>query len=342
MHPVAERLLQQHVEFELEALTGKDLQPWLRAEVRHGFELAETLTLGDCVTEKRCKAAFKRLLVSASIPSTVWESGVSLFLCFAQRLEESKIDLQAVIGQERFAELVLVATSIHEPRRRLIAEMFNHPLYAELISSLVYQALLNYLIEDNLISQRVPGVGSMLKLGRKVATTALPSLDATVERRLKNYIKSYLPSLIKTSEQFVDDVVTDEELADHVAEAWAELGPRQLSGLIEGLEPEDAERVGEWGQGYWDELRRSDSFTDLGETLIAQFFEWYGDEPLAVLLEDFGITRTMVTKELGAFAPPLLKRLHQAGYLEDVLRRRLTPFYESAAVTATFESTVAS
>jgi hypothetical protein len=338
MHPIAEQLLQRHVAFELDALTGQALQPVLRSEVQRWFELADDLTLKEYATPQRCVAAFKRLLVKANIPESAGQLGVSLFLILLQNLEESNVDVQAVIGRERFLELVDIAASLHEPRRRLVAELFNHPLYSELISSLVYLALVNYLIEDNVFSQRVPGVGSMLKLGRKVANRAVPGLDATVERQLKSYIKGYLPSLIKASEQFVESAVTDEGLQDNVAEAWPDIGSRQLAGLVEGLTPEDAERLGDWSRRSWDEIRRSEPFISIGESLIAHLFDRYGNEPLSLLLTDVGIARSMVSKELLAFAPPLLKRLRKTGYLEDLLRSRLMPFYESEAVKEVLES----
>ena len=335
MHPVATKLLEEHIEFELDALTGKDLQPALRAEVGRGFELAEQLTLNDLATQRRCVAAFKRLLVKAEIPQSAGELVVSLVLRFARHVEDAGLDVQAAIRRDRFLELVELAATLHEPRRRLFAELFNHPLYGDLISSLIYKALVNYLVEDNLISQKVPGVGSMLKLGRKAATRAVPGLDATLERQLNSYIKRYLPSLIKSSEQYVERIVTDPELTDRLSEAWPDIASREFAGMAEGVDPKDVERFADWGQGYWDELRRSDHFSEMGETLIAHMYELYGNEPVSVLLDDLGITRSMVSKELLAFAPPLLKRLRASGYLSELLRRRLAPFYESEAVTKT-------
>ena len=337
MHPVAEQLLEQHIEFELEALTGKDLQPTLRSEVGRWFELAEETPLNQFVTQRRCVASFKRLLVKAEIPASAAELGISFMVRFAQQVEAAGIDVQAVIGRDRFVELVELAASLNEPRRRLFKELFNHPLYGELISSLIYQALVNYLVEDNLISQKVPGVGSMLKLGRKAATRAVPGLDATLERQLNGYIKRYLPSLIKSSERFVERIVSDEALANRISAAWPEFASRQFADMGHGLDPADAERFGAWGRRYWDELRRSEHFTAMGEKLIGHLFEHYGNEPVSVLLDDLGITRSMVSQEVLAFVPPLLKRLRMTGYLAELLRRRLGPFYESAAVTKILE-----
>ncbi|MEM1092421.1 MAG: hypothetical protein AAGI67_18685 [Pseudomonadota bacterium] len=333
MHPIAKQLLDQHVEFELEALTDKRVQTFLRDAVKRGFEFAEDQTLGALITENRCVSATRRLLADSRVPPTVTDFGVSLFLRFREQLAESQVELRDLIDPDGYIELVELVVGLHEPRRRLLAEIFRHPLYGELISSLVYEALLNYLIQDNLITQKVPGVGSMLKLGRKVATRAVPGLDATVERQLKSFIKGYLPSLIKTSEQIVDAAMTSDGLVDQFSDAWPAIGKLKLTTLTEDLQSEDVERFGTWLKTTWDELRQTDWFMETAESLIGHFFDRYGDQPVAQLLNDVGIKRGMVNKEVLAFGPPLLKQLRASGVLTELLRLRLQPFYESAAVS---------
>lgn len=332
MHPIAAQLLEQHVAFEIDALSGKGLQPFLRAEVRRLFALAETTPLSDFATERRCVGAFRRLLVKARIPASAEAFIVSLVLCAGEVIEESDVTLGEIIGRDRFLEVVELTANLQDYRSRLIADLCNHPLYSELLSSLVYQALARYLVDDNLISQRVPGVGSMLKLGREVANRAVPGLDERLEKRLRSYIRGYLPSLISASEQFIDRAISDEAFLQRLSGAWRDISAQEVAGLFEGLNPADVERFGDWGGRYWDELRRSEVFALTGEALIAHVYESYGDEPLALLLGDLGISRSLVSSELVAFAPPLAKRLRDCGYLEELLRSRLAPFYASGPV----------
>ncbi|MEM6576811.1 MAG: hypothetical protein AAF736_21250, partial [Pseudomonadota bacterium] len=168
---------------------------------------------------------------------------------------------------------------------------------------------------------------------RKVATRAVPGLDATVERQLKSFIKGYLPSLIKTSEQIVDAAMTSDGLVDQFSDAWPAIGKLKLTTLTEDLQSEDVERFGTWLKTTWEELRQTDWFMETAESLIGHCFDHYGDQPVAQLLNDFGIKRGMVNKEVLAFGPPLLKQLRASGVLAELLRLRLQPFYESAAVS---------
>ena len=130
----------------------------------------------------------------------------------------------------------------------------------------------------------------------------------------------------------MEGLATDENLLDRIDDAWSELGAKPLAGPFEDITTENIEDVAAWSQSYWDELRGSDEFLAMGEVLIADIFEHYGDQSFSCLLHDLGITRGLVNKELLAFVPPLLKRLRQSGYLDELLRSRLTQFYDSEAV----------
>ena len=80
------------------------------------------------------------------------------------------------------------------------------------------------------------------------------------------------------------------------------LRPRFLDGL--GFEQVVFDRSG------------PDVFQIPGDVVTEGALRWlerYGDEPLAVLLNDFGIRRGMVSKEVITFVPPLLKQLREAG-----------------------------
>ena len=65
---------------------------------------------------------------------------------------------------------------------------------------------------------------------------------------------------------------------------------------------------------------------------MKHLFDKYGDQPLTEVLGDVGVTEEVIQTEVDTFAQPVLDLLREEGYLEALLRRRLTPFYSSAAV----------
>jgi hypothetical protein len=63
-------------------------------------------------------------------------------------------------------------------------------------------------------------------------------------------------------------------------------------------------------------------------------FEKYGEESLAALILDMGVTEEMVASELRTFLGPLLEHAFRTGFLEQQLRALLAPFYRSPEALA--------
>ena len=66
---------------------------------------------------------------------------------------------------------------LREQRRHLIDRMLEQPIYRDLIASLMYEGLLRYVYEENLLSRRVPGVTSALRMSSRVLSKAMSGLD---------------------------------------------------------------------------------------------------------------------------------------------------------------------
>jgi hypothetical protein len=65
--------------------------------------------------------------------------------------------------------------------------------------------------------------------------------------------------------------------------------------------------------------------------VVTHLFELYGDRPLLDLLKDMGVDQDLVKTEIDGYFLPVIDALREEGYLEALVRRRLTPFYASAA-----------
>ena len=68
--------------------------------------------------------------------------------------------------------------------------------------------------------------------------------------------------------------------------------------------------------------------------MVEYFFTKYGQETLRALIEEMGVSESMVQQELTIFLGPLLGHAERTGALERVIRVRLQAFYESASAKA--------
>lgn len=330
LHPLAQQLLDQHLAFELEALTGKRLKQDLRKEVRELFRLFKTLPLNAAVSEKQIMGVIDRKVIELDIGPGIPELAGEAAAAVVHAHE--KYRLGDILSREQFAAFIDEALMLRQQREMLLSEILDHPLYSDLVASLVYQGIVNYLYEDNLISKNVPGVSSIMKFSKQWANKAVPGLDAGVEKRLKGYIAGIMPTLIKRSEQFLSEALTDAEIKDSLLATWNALEERKLEDLQSNLGDWELHEFVVLGYEFWLSFRKTPYFRDCCQVVVAYLFEKYGDTPLKQLLDDLGVSENMVMDELNAFALPLMQTLKTEGYLEAMLKRRLLPFYQSQAV----------
>lgn len=328
--PLAQKLLDQHLAFELEALTGKRLKQDLRKEVREFFKLCRKLPLNAIVSEKQIMGVIDRKVIELEIGPGIPELAGEATAAVVRAHERYRVG--DILTRDQFAAFVDEALMLRQQREMLVSEILSHPLYSDLVASLVYQGIVNYLYEDNLISKNVPGVSSIMKFSKQWANKAVPGLDASVEKRLKGYIAGIMPTLIKRSEQFLSEALTDAEIKDSLLATWNTLEDHKLEDLQSNLGDWELHEFVVLGYEFWLNFRRTPYFRDCCQVVVAHLFEKYGAQPIGQLLEDVGVTEVMVMDELEAFALPLMQTLKDEGYLEAMLKRRLLPFYQSEAV----------
>ena len=253
---------------------------------------------------------------------------------------QSTTALGDIITRGQATGFVEEMLELRRQRERVISEIMAHPVYQELVSNVVYQGVVNYLYEDNLITKSVPGVGSMMKFGKRMANKAVPGLDETFERRLKAWLSDSLPGLINRSEQFLQKALSDDEVRDTVMAAWVAMEDRTLADLQEGLGDVELQTFVVLGYEFWLQFRKTDYFESCARAVVAHLFLKYGDRPLTDLLGDVGVTEDLIMAEVDAWAIPIIDVLREEGYVETLVRRRLAAFYNSAAARRILEQEV--
>ena len=328
---LADQLLEAHVRHELNALKGAKLKKFLHQEVDELLEYANSVTLERVVSTEQIMGLIRRVVVSMELDAGIPELAADLATEVLKAPVQSQTRLGDILSREQASAFVEEALELRHQRERVISEIMAHPVYQELVSNVVYHGLVNYLYEDNLITRSVPGVGSMMKFGKKMANKAVPGLDETFERRIKAWLSDSLPSLIARSEQFLHKALSDDELRDTVMAAWVSLEDRTIEDLQDGLGDVQLQEFVVLGYDFWLHFRQTPYFEGCVQAVVEGLYARYGNQPVMNLLADIGVTREVIVTELEAVGLPLVDLLRQEGYLEALLRRRLEPFYRSAA-----------
>jgi siroheme synthase (precorrin-2 oxidase/ferrochelatase) len=325
-------LLEAHVKFELARFKGAKLRKFARQEVHELFGQMEELTLRDISSVDRVMEAFHRIVVDAGVGShaSALLNEIASGILYTPELLETR--LKDVVTRDQALAFLEQALELQRQREKMIRKVMDNPVYQEMIADLVYSGLMNYLYEDNAVTKSVPAIGSMMKFGKRMANRASPGLDERIERGIKSWLSESLPILIGRSESFLNEALSSEELRDAVMRAWDDLEDRTLAELWQGSGGLELGELSAMGGDFWAHFRTTDYFQGCCRAAVEQLFHAYGDVTLARLLDELGVTEAVVTTEVEANLLPIADVLHDQGYLEALLRRRLEPFYRSAPV----------
>lgn len=320
----AEALLDAHVAFLIEELTGDGFRSLIEEEIDQVLEHAAQLTINDVVSPEQIRATAIKYAVdlelSGAIPELVGEVARRIY----DHPGHDETTFNDLVSDRQFREFVDKALEMKDLRNTVIHEAVSNPVYEALVADITYQGILGY-INENPVTRNVPGAQSMMKLGKSVMSKAGPGL----EKNLKAYIRKNLKPLLKESESFLKNRIDDERIADAAGDIWDDLKDRKIGAFREYLGKDDVEEIFVIGYEYWKGLRKTDYYASWIDTGVNFFFEKYGDTSLTGMLDELAISRDMILDDALRFAPGVLQVLKDKGILEAALRRQLSRFYQS-------------
>lgn len=326
----AEALLDAHVQFMVEQLSGKSLQTVIERELDALLAAAEKLTLNDAVTRAMIKSTALTyaadLELHGAIPELVGDVARALY---AHKIQ-TRTHISDLLSDEHFEEVLEKLLELKTARRQLVHAAVGNPLYADIAADLIYNGVKAYL-NDNPLTKNIPGMSSMMKLGSSVMG------GAKMEGNLKGYIRASLKPILKQSEHFLIDTLDDDRLRDTALMVWKLIKTHKLSEVRSSIKSEDIEEFFVIGYEIWRELRKTAYYREMIGAGIDAFFDKYGDISLGELLEEMGMTREILLAEAMRFAPHVLPVLKKKKLLEPAIRRNLEGFYNSAAVKQILE-----
>lgn len=329
---VAQALLDAQVAFVVDELThARRLTHVLDSLLDAALEDAAELKLEQMVTRDMIKATARtyaiELDLQGGIPELVGDMARALH---AHPIHE-RTRLADLISPRRFEDLLDHVLALKSLRRRVIDELIGSPLYESIASDLLYNGIRDYLARTEMPSG-IPGARSALKLGRAVVKRATAGFEDALEQSIKRHIGRSVGRVSRDTAQPLLDGAHDGALREVAIDSWQRLRELSLGDLRRDLSALDVEELFVTLYEFWKELRRTPFIASMIDAGIDTFFDKYGDQSLAALLEDLGIDRALMRREALRFAPHVLGELHAAGRLEPAVRRLLEPFYRSAAV----------
>lgn len=324
MEQQAEQLFEAHVAFELKQWRGKTLEKRIKQDIAAFWDWADQLTLSEFSSAEQVAEIARRLVHEMPLPGdltgiigTVAKHLVSLPVNADTRVAD-------VLDQTLYDEGTELVISLRELREELIRQAVNSPVYGNLVSEILYNGIRDYLTSDSALTQKIPGMTSLINKGAGALSKRMPDL----ERRLRSSVEKNLNRTVRQSEQFLNDSLTDDRIRHIAEELWGMMQDSPLS-VAEILEEEDIDEIVAYVFKLWLQLRETDYLIELIREGIEHVFNEFGACSLAVLLDRLGVNKKLLQAEALAIVPAIIEVADDSGFLEDSIRRRLEPFYAS-------------
>lgn len=331
--PLAKKLLDAHVDWWEHTLSDPEtLEARIRRTLAAILKDFERLKLKDVVTaghvKKTARTYAVELTLKGGLPELV--RGIANDLYDTPALDDAR--LQDVLPESHYIDMLDKALEFESLRAKLVHAILASPFYKTFASDLLYRGIRDYLTTQGEVANKIPGAGSMMKLGKSVLARAKPDLESTMEGGLRKYIARTIEGTSERSADLLLARLDTETLRSMGMEIWHDIKRLPIRALRDDVTQPDIEDIFVLIYAYWGDLRTTAVYGGLLDTGIDSFFAQYNDSTLAALLDDLGITQDMMLAEALRFAPPVIKTLKRKKMLRPLIERELGDFYASPAV----------
>ena len=93
--------------------------------------------------------------------------------------------LEELLNAREYDRIVDHVIELEDLRRQIVRAVLQNPSVVQLISDLIYHGVKSYLVDENALTKKVPGMSSLMKMGKGVMER-MGSLDAALENTLKS------------------------------------------------------------------------------------------------------------------------------------------------------------
>jgi len=323
-------LLDAHVAYESARLRGDALGALIDERVAAAFEWLEDVSLNDVMTPERIIGVIQRyaidLRVSGGITELAGEMASVVFSSKASRATRVG-DLLSARSYEQVADKVVTLEGV---QREAIRYLTQSAAFGTLTSRVVSRIALDLVFgtdDGRSASMLKSGVVS---LGRR----AFPGLEQRLGAALSRYMERHAVRFTRDGEKHLMKAVDREWVRQMADEIWDTLSTKPLADATTGFSSQDLEDFVVLGYEFWLTFRKTPYFLAVVTDVVRHLFEKYGDESLASLILDMGVTEAMIASELRTLLSAILEHASRTGFLERELRALLEPFYRSEEALA--------
>ena len=325
MSDLGDALLDAHVAYASSRLCGDALATLIDERVAAAFGWLEEVNLNQVVTPDRIIGVIQRYAIEFHIGGGITElAGEMADIVFSSKASRATrlVDIMSAHSYEEFADKIVTLESV---QRELIRYLTQSAAFGTLTSRVVSRIAVDLVFRmDN--ERSASGLRELvISLGRR----AFPDLEQRLGSALSRYMEGHAARFTRDGEKHLLQAVDREWVRQMADELWDALSKKRLAEATTAFSSQDLEDFIVLGYEFWLKFRKTPYFLAVVSDVVHHLFQKYGEESLASLVLDMGVTESMIASELRTLLGPILEHASRTGFLERELRALLGPFYRS-------------
>jgi len=337
VHPLAETLLNTHVQWMHERLLGDDLPHEITASLDRTLDALDRIKLKELVRVRDIRHVAKKyacdIQIGGIIPELVGEVARDIY----EHKIHAETTLEDLLPDRRFEEILDKLLELKTLRETLARKSVSNPIFASMVAELLTTGIGEYLRRGGELSSRVPGARSAFKLGKRMVERARPDLGEVLEENLRAFVQKQTDASLRASERFLVDALASEEFREVLTDTWHAHKHERVSTIREYAGSLDIEEFFVIGYEHWQEVRVHKMFATLIVAGIDAVYRQLGPRTVGTILREIGITAEMMHEDALTFAPHVIKALEKKKLLEPLIRDALAEYYQSDALSTVLE-----
>ena len=326
--PEVSELYEAHVRFEIEAHSGQGLRESVDTEMAAIYEWLERIEIEDVVSIDDVSRIVHDRLLESELDEHAVQTLTDALLSIRETTKTDGTRFSELVAKESYDEVVDMVVEMEDLKAAIIQQITTSEAYSELIAHVLYRGIKNYAVEDGGIARRVPGAGSMMKLGRAALSSAAPDLEKGLDAQLLAFVHANISDSIRESRHYLEDAL-DADLMHKVAdEFWTVNSDATVGEAVTMIRPEAVEKGVAFASQTWDNLRHNPVVQDAATTVITGFIESRRGRSIAEQLREVGLDQERAADLFHTAVAPFFQRAYEDGFLEERVRARLSSFYD--------------
>lgn len=325
MQSKAQQLLDAQVDF-IQQLLNDDTM--IHQEFMDFFAWFTQQNIGDVWQPQHINALLQQQTLNTPVSSRLIEL-IEQHIAFAlAHPDNAQTQIDAVLDVHTIDHIAQYIASKNAHRQALVKQLVNNSAYVELMTNIVQQSIKDF-IDNGVLSKKVPGMGSLMKVGKSVLERAS---DNTLDENLRHYLHKNFSKISSLSERLINQYLDDDKVYHLQAQFWHSIKDAPLSSVKNYILIEDLPHTVGLGQQIWEHLRQTEYLQQQVADGVAHWFEVHKNDTFAKVLADIHIDENLLRNELADLCLPIIQKLIADGYLAERIGFYLSQFYASDAV----------